>query len=90
MDEYLQLQLRRGVLPDAPDLGKGQLPGQHHPLCPQGPGQYFPISEEENGTYILNAKDLCLLPHLDKLWRCGPPPPGPPDGPASAPPYPPR
>ena len=35
------------------------------------PGQYFPISEEENGTYILNAKDLCLLPHLDKLRDAG-------------------
>ena len=31
------------------------------------PGEYFPVGEDENGAYILNAKDLCMLPYLDKL-----------------------
>ncbi len=35
------------------------------------PGQYFPIEEDERGTYILNSKDLCLLPHLPELIESG-------------------
>ena len=35
------------------------------------PGEYYPIAEDERGTYIMNSKDLCLLPHLDEVVRCG-------------------
>lgn len=35
------------------------------------PGEYFPISEDETGSYILNAKDMCLIEHLDKLAKAG-------------------
>ncbi len=35
------------------------------------PGEYFPIGEDEQGSYLLNAKDLCLLPYLDKLQQAG-------------------
>ena len=35
------------------------------------PGQYFPISEDEKGSYILNAKDLCMIDHIDKLAEAG-------------------
>lgn len=35
------------------------------------PGQYFPICEDHNGTYILNSKDLCMLPHLPALIQTG-------------------
>ena len=35
------------------------------------PGEYYPIAEDEHGTYIMNSKDLCLLPHLDEVVRCG-------------------
>jgi len=35
------------------------------------PGQYFPIAEDERGTYILNSKDLCLLPYLREVMDCG-------------------
>ncbi|MCH5268812.1 MAG: U32 family peptidase [Lachnospiraceae bacterium] len=35
------------------------------------PGQFFPISEDESGTYILNAKDMCMIEHLDKLIGAG-------------------
>ncbi|MBQ4051955.1 MAG: U32 family peptidase [Oscillospiraceae bacterium] len=35
------------------------------------PGQYFPVFEDETGTYILNAKDLCMLEHIDKLTKAG-------------------
>jgi len=35
------------------------------------PGQYFPITEDENGTYFFNSKDLCLLPYLKDIIKCG-------------------
>ena len=35
------------------------------------PGQYYQMFEDEKGTYILNAKDLCMIEHLDKLAKAG-------------------
>lgn len=35
------------------------------------PGQYFPIGENEDGSYILNAKDLCMLEHIGELAEAG-------------------
>ena len=35
------------------------------------PGQYFPVEEDERGTYIFNAKDLCLLESLPLLLGAG-------------------
>ncbi len=35
------------------------------------PGQYFPIFEDDTGSYILNAKDLCMMEHLDELVEAG-------------------
>ena len=35
------------------------------------PGEYFEIVEDENGGYILNSKDMCLLPRLDDLLKIG-------------------
>lgn len=35
------------------------------------PNQYYPISEYDEGTYILNAKDMCMIEHLDKLIDAG-------------------
>ena len=34
-------------------------------------GQYYPVEEEGGYSYILNAKDLCLIEHLDKLAKAG-------------------
>ena len=31
----------------------------------------YPIEEDNNGTYILNSKDMCMIEHLDKLERAG-------------------
>ncbi len=33
--------------------------------------EFYPIFEDEKGTYILNAKDLCMIEHLDKLAEAG-------------------
>jgi putative protease len=35
------------------------------------PGQFFPVEEDSRGTYIFNAKDLCLLNRLPDLVRGG-------------------
>jgi putative protease len=35
------------------------------------PGEYFPICEEENGTYILNSRDLCMIDHISDLLSVG-------------------
>ncbi len=34
-------------------------------------GEYYPIFEEEKGSYILNAKDMCMIDHIDKLAEAG-------------------
>lgn len=34
------------------------------------PGEHFPI-EEDDGTFIMNAKDLCMIDHLKELERAG-------------------
>ena len=35
------------------------------------PGEYYPVIEEEKGSFILNAKDLCMIEHIDKLAEAG-------------------
>lgn len=35
------------------------------------PGEYMPIYEDEKGTYILNARDLCMIEHIPELISAG-------------------
>jgi putative protease len=35
------------------------------------PGEYIEMEEDDKGTYILNSKDLCLMPKLDKIVNIG-------------------
>ncbi len=35
------------------------------------PGQYFPVLEDENGTYIFNSKDLCMIGHIPEMIGAG-------------------
>jgi putative protease len=35
------------------------------------PGEYLEMEEDDNGSYILNSKDLCLMPKLDKIISIG-------------------
>lgn len=35
------------------------------------PGEYFPIEENESGSFILNSKDLCMLPYIPELIAAG-------------------
>ena len=43
----------------------------YHLVEEKRPGEYFPIFEDEKGTYILNAKDMCMIEHIDKLAEAG-------------------
>lgn len=35
------------------------------------PGEYFEVEEHEEGSYILNSRDLCMLSHLGELASAG-------------------
>ncbi|HHW46546.1 MAG TPA: U32 family peptidase [Clostridiales bacterium] len=35
------------------------------------PGEFYDITETENGTYILNANDLCMVEHIPELIAAG-------------------
>ena len=35
------------------------------------PGEYYPVVEDEDGTYIMNSKDLCMLKHIPELVDAG-------------------
>ena len=35
------------------------------------PGEYYEIVEDEHGSYILNSKDMCLMPRLNDYLRIG-------------------
>lgn len=35
------------------------------------PGQFYPVFEDENGTYIFNSKDLCMIEYIPQLIKSG-------------------
>lgn len=35
------------------------------------PNEYFPVYEDDNGTYIMNSKDLCMIEHIDDVIESG-------------------
>lgn len=35
------------------------------------PGEYFPVEETEEGTYLFNSKDLCLVNYVPELVNIG-------------------
>ncbi len=35
------------------------------------PGEYMPVYEDARGTYIYNAKDLCMIQHIPALMESG-------------------
>ncbi len=38
---------------------------------PKRPGQYFDMKEDEHGTYMMNAKDLCSIELLEQMQDAG-------------------
>lgn len=43
----------------------------YHLMEEQRLGEYFPVFEDERGSFILNAKDMCMIEHVDKLVQAG-------------------
>jgi putative protease len=43
----------------------------YHLVEEKRPGEYFPVMEDDNGTFIFNSRDLCLLEHLPALVTSG-------------------
>ena len=43
----------------------------YHLVEESRPGEYFPVIEDENGTFIFNSRDLCLLEHIPALVASG-------------------
>lgn len=35
------------------------------------PGEYYPLGEDEDGSYILNARDMCMIRHIPELVEAG-------------------
>ena len=35
------------------------------------PGEYFPVYEENNETYLLNSRDMCMIDHIPELTAAG-------------------
>lgn len=35
------------------------------------PGQYMPIFEDQEGSYILNSRDMCMINHIPELLQAG-------------------
>lgn len=35
------------------------------------PGEYFPVEEHEDGTFIFNSKDLCMIEYIPELIKSG-------------------
>lgn len=34
-------------------------------------GQYFPVEETDDGTYLYNSRDLCMIEHIPELVKAG-------------------
>ncbi|MDD7363834.1 MAG: U32 family peptidase [Peptoniphilus sp.] len=44
---------------------------KYHLVEENRPGEYFPIDSTEEGSFILNSKDLSMIGHLDELIEAG-------------------
>lgn len=44
---------------------------KYHLMEEKRPGQYYPVYEEENGTFIMNSKDLCMVEYIPQLIESG-------------------
>ncbi|MEG2426178.1 MAG: U32 family peptidase [Oscillospiraceae bacterium] len=44
---------------------------KYHLVEEKRPGEYYEISDDENGTYIMNARDMCMIEHIPELVKAG-------------------
>ena len=46
-------------------------PCRYYVVEEKRPGEYFPVEEHEEGTFIFNSKDLCMIEHIPELIKSG-------------------
>lgn len=44
---------------------------KYHLMEDTRPGQYFPVEQNEEGTFIMNARDMCMIEHIPELVDAG-------------------
>lgn len=44
---------------------------KYHLVEETRPNQYFPVNQDDEGTYIFNSRDLCMIEHIPELDRAG-------------------
>ncbi len=44
---------------------------KYHIMEETRPGVYFPIEQDDKGTYIMNARDMCMIEHIPELVSAG-------------------
>ena len=44
---------------------------KYHIVEEKRPGEYFEISDDKDGTYIMNAQDMCMIEHIPELVSAG-------------------
>lgn len=44
---------------------------KYHLVEPNRPTEKFEITEEDEGTYILNSRDMCMIEHIPELMKAG-------------------
>lgn len=44
---------------------------KYHLVEEKRPGELYEVVEDNNGTYIMNSKDLCMIEHIDDVIKAG-------------------
>jgi len=44
---------------------------KYHLVEEKRPGEYYEISDDKDGTYIMNARDMCMIEHVPELINSG-------------------
>lgn len=44
---------------------------RYHVVEEKRPGEYFPVIEDDNGSFIFNSKDLCMIEYIERLVEAG-------------------
>ncbi len=65
--------IRDGMEPAITQQGEPYIPprGDYYLEETDRPGEFMQLDEDENGTYLMNARDLCAIEYLDELREAG-------------------
>jgi putative protease len=62
-----------GIAPAITQQGEPYIPlkGDYYLEETERPGEYMQIDEDENGTYLMNARDMCAIEYLQEMRDAG-------------------